>query len=181
MVSLEIDESWTLFLDRDGVINEKIENDYVKNWTEFFFIPGSLDAIAHLSNIFKRIIIVTNQRGVGKGVMTENDLDIIHKKMIEQISNQSGKIDKIYFCTDLSDSSEFRKPNIGMGIEAIMDFPDISFVKSVMVGDSLCDQIFAEQLGMLYVQIQNPIKTSSQSHLITRSLYDFTFLVKNVK
>lgn len=178
---LDIDKTWTLFLDRDGVINKKRDNDYVKNWSEFSFINGSLKAISKLSKVFGKIIIVTNQRGVGKGVMTESDLNIIHENMIIQISAYSGKIDKIYYCTDLLDNSEFRKPNIGMGLEAFKDFPDINFEKSVMVGDSISDQIFGEKLGMLYVQIQNPIKTSSQSHLVTKSLYDFASLVKNIE
>ena len=66
MFSFKIDKTWTLFLDRDGVINVKRDNDYVKNWEEFVFINGSIKAISRLTKVFGRIIIVTNQRGVGK-------------------------------------------------------------------------------------------------------------------
>ena len=75
MPKLIIDSSWTLFLDRDGVINEKLENDYVKNWDEFKFKEGALQAIAGLGKIFGRVFVVTNQRGVGLGLMTEEILN----------------------------------------------------------------------------------------------------------
>jgi D-glycero-D-manno-heptose 1,7-bisphosphate phosphatase len=84
---------WALFLDRDGVINDKLENDYVKDWSEFRFQTGVLNAIADLSCIFSRIFIVTNQRGVGLGLMTEKSLHEIHEKMISEIKNASGRID----------------------------------------------------------------------------------------
>jgi len=79
MKALKIDKTWTLFLDRDGVINHKRVNDYVKNWSEFSFIKGSLEAIYLLSQIFGKIIIVTNQRGVGRCI----------------IVNRQHKVDKI--------------------------------------------------------------------------------------
>ena len=66
-------KEWTLFLDRDGVINKELRDDYVKRWDEFIFEVGALEAIAKLSDIFGRIIIVTNQRGIGIEVMTEDD------------------------------------------------------------------------------------------------------------
>ena len=95
---LGIDKSWTLFLDRDGVINQKRDKDYVKNWAEFLFVEGSLEAISTLSKFFGRIIIVTNQRGVGKELMSEQDLIKIHEKMVHEINLSHGKIDKIYYC-----------------------------------------------------------------------------------
>jgi histidinol-phosphate phosphatase family protein len=150
---IKIDKSWTLFLDRDGVINEKKDNDYVKNWSEFTFLPGSLEAISNLSKLFERIIIVTNQRGVGKGFMREKDLLAIHEKMIDEIKFNAGYISKIYFCTDLSDDSEFRKPNSGMANQAKFDFPEIDFEKSIIVGDSYSDMIFGDRLKMKKVLI----------------------------
>ena len=85
------DYSWTLFLDRDGVINTKIENDYVKKWEDFHFVDGSLNSLHLLSKKFHRIIIVTNQQGIGKGLFTEDDLSLVHNKMkteIEQVKLQ---------------------------------------------------------------------------------------------
>jgi histidinol-phosphate phosphatase family protein len=140
----------TLFLDRDGVINKLRTNDYVKNWEEFEFLPGVLDALRLFSKQFKRIIVVTNQRGVGKGVMTENMLQDIHEKMITAIENAGGRIDKVYYCTAISENDPDRKPNTGMALQAKKDFPELDFSQSVMVGDNESDSLFAQKLGMKY-------------------------------
>jgi histidinol-phosphate phosphatase family protein len=145
---INVDNSWSLFLDRDGVINEKLDNDYVKNWGEFKFKEGALQAIAGLGKIFGRVFVVTNQRGVGLGLMTEEGLNEIHDRMHSEVIGASGRIDKIYYCTVVDNCAECRKPNIGMGLKAKSDFPEIEFSKSIMVGDSISDIMFAKNLGM---------------------------------
>jgi len=147
-MKLNIDKTWTLFLDRDGVINEKRENDYVKNWGEFSFTNGALDAISRLSVVFGKIIIVTNQRGVGKGIMTEIQLLSIHDELTKAANQSGGRIDKIFYCADLLDTSDCRKPNIGMALKAKMYFPEIDFRKSIMIGDSKSDMEFGKRLSM---------------------------------
>jgi histidinol-phosphate phosphatase family protein len=122
------DNSWSLFLDRDGVINEKLENEYVKNWDEFKFKDGVLQAIAGLGKIFGRIFKATNQRGVALGVMTEDKLNEIHDKMLLEVTNVSGRVDKINYCTRVDNSSECRKPNIGMGLKAKSDLLKLNFL-----------------------------------------------------
>src|SRR3954463_569196 len=94
---LNIDQTWTLFLDRDGVINKKLENDYVKHWIEFEFIDGAVDALKFLKSIFSHIVVVTNQQGIGKRLYRTEDLEIIHKNMVYEIAFHGGKIDKVYF------------------------------------------------------------------------------------
>ena len=143
----------TLFLDRDGVINKLRQNDYVKSWDEFEFRPGILEQLSEWNKHFKHIIIVTNQRGVGKKIMTEKDLENIHKKMLEVIVNNKGRIDKIYYCTAVSDKDYNRKPNIGMFVRACREFPDIKPETSIMIGDSNSDMIFAENCGMKGLKI----------------------------
>lgn len=138
----------TLFLDRDGVINRHRPNDYVKTWNEFEFLPGVLQSLGSLSKKFKHIIIVTNQRGVGKGIMTEQTLQKIHGRMVREIEKSGGRIDRIYYCTDLNNDSYDRKPNIGMALRAKKDFPDIDFSKSVMIGDSESDMEFGRRAGI---------------------------------
>lgn len=174
----KIDKSWTLFLDRDGVINEKLENDYVKNWSEFSFIKGTFEALSTLSSLFGTIIVVTNQRGVGKGIMTLDDLNLIHFRMLECITKNFGKVDGIYFCSDVLDTSECRKPNIGMANQAKIDFPWIDFSKSVMIGDSRSDIEFGQRLGMKTVYISNEPNSSlsdiNVNSKIFKSLKDFT-------
>lgn len=143
----------TLFLDRDGVINVLRPNDYVKSWDEFVFREGILEQLAQWSSRFRHIVIVTNQRGVGRGRMSSEDLDAIHRRMVEVINQHGGRIDHIYVCTAIEDSDECRKPNIGMALAAQRDFPDIDFSRSLMIGDSLSDELFAMRAGMAFLYI----------------------------
>lgn len=138
----------TLFLDRDGVINRQRPHDYVKTTDEFIFIDGVVEALRLLAPLFQHILIVTNQRGVGKGVMSEKALEEIHAYMTDAISKAGGRIDKIYVCTDVNNSSINRKPNIGMAIQAKQDYPDIDFSQSMMAGDSFSDMEFAQRAGI---------------------------------
>lgn len=156
---IPVDKSWTLFLDRDGVINKKIDNDYVRRWEDFHFLDGSLDALTKLSQIFGRIVIITNQRGIAKGLYSANDLNTIHEQMLGEITKAGGRVDGIFFCPHLGDEPECdcRKPKPGMANQAKSKFPEIDFSKSVLVGDSLSDIVFGERLGMITVNI-----TSSQ-------------------
>ena len=138
----------TLFLDRDGVINEERPNDYVKTTEEFVFIFGVLEALKILNKHFEQIIIVTNQRGVGKEIMSKKTLEEIHQQMLNQIEKSGGRIDKIYVCTDTESSSLNRKPNIGMALQAQKDFPNIVFKESILIGNSLSDMQFGKNLQM---------------------------------
>lgn len=151
---MKFDSSWTLFLDRDGVINEREDGGYVTKVEDFSFVPGSIKAIEKLSNIFGRIVIVTNQAGIGKGLMTEKQLQKIHQHLLKTIDLLDGRIDKIYHCPDTPDSnSPNRKPEIGMAMQAKADFPEIEFSRSVIVGDSVSDMAFGARLGMVKVFI----------------------------
>jgi histidinol-phosphate phosphatase family protein len=173
--TIDFDKSWTLFLDRDGVINEKLENDYVKTWDEFTFKYGVLEAIARLGRIFGRIFVVTNQRGVGFGLMTEEKLNEIHARMCFEVARAHGKIDRVYYCTEIDERSECRKPNIGMGLRARSDFPEIEFSKSILVGDSISDLEFGKNLGMKTIFIGSPKETIELDGLVIfESLHDFS-------
>src|SRR5688572_14103834 len=123
---LNIDSTWTLFLDRDGVINKKLENDYVKHSTEFEFIDGSLNALRMLNSIFGIIVVVTNQQCIGKKIIFPEDLELIHQNMMYEITYLKGRIDKIYHSPHLdADNHPTRKPGIGMALQAKEDFPSI--------------------------------------------------------
>jgi histidinol-phosphate phosphatase family protein len=148
----------TLFLDRDGVINVYRPDDYVKSVDEFVFIDGVREALRILSSLFARIIVVTNQRGVAKGLMTLQDLETIHRYMIESVEATGGRIDGVYVSTALDDSHLDRKPNPGMAFCAKRDFPDIDFANSRMVGDSVSDIQFANNAGIPAVLIGNKCK-----------------------
>lgn len=148
MIDLKkIDNTWTLFLDRDGVINHEKYKDYIHTWDEFYFYDGVKEASAVFAKKFRYVIVVTNQRGVGKGVTRPEDLQLIHKNMRLEIGKAGGRIDAIYFCTDLDDTSINRKPNTGMGLQAVKDFPAIDLSKTIMIGNTLSDMEFGRKLG----------------------------------
>jgi D-glycero-D-manno-heptose 1,7-bisphosphate phosphatase len=144
----KIDKSWTLFLDRDGVVNHEKYKDYIHRWDEFVFYDGVRDAIKIFATRFKYIIVVTNQKGVGKGVTKLEDLHIIHDNMKAEIEKAGGRIDKIYFCTELDENNPNRKPNPGMGLQALKDFPEIDIKKAIMIGNTISDMEFGRNLGI---------------------------------
>jgi histidinol-phosphate phosphatase family protein len=146
---MKIDKSWTLFLDRDGVINKELPGDYVKTWAEFNFEPGALEAMAQLNRLFSGIYIVTNQRGVGIKVMSEDDLHRIHQKMMEEVERAGGRVDKIYYCADADRNSPMRKPRPGMALKAKQENPAIDLSKSIIAGNSKSDMEFGRAAGMV--------------------------------
>jgi len=142
----KIEKGWTLFIDRDGVVNEEKINEYVHHWHEFKFYDKAKEAFKILSEIFTTIIMVTNQRGVARGLTKLEDLKKIHTNMELELRQAGGRIDKIYYCTDME--SPNRKPNPGMGLKALKDFPKIELTKSVMIGNALSDMEFGRNLGV---------------------------------
>ena len=147
--------TWTLFLDRDGVINERLPGRYVKDWEEFQFTPNCLKAIEAFGKMFHTIVVVTNQQGIDKGIMTKEELDGVHNTLLTEVKNSGGHIDRIYYCPKLSKfNPPCRKPNTGMAWQAKKDFPNIDFQKSIMVGDSFSDMEFGWQLGMRTIFIE---------------------------
>jgi len=153
------DHEWTLFLDRDGVINRRLPGSYVQNSSEFAFLEGALSSIKIFSEIFQRIIIVTNQQGVGKGIMTVEQLHKVHYHMIDNIEAHGGRIDNSYFCPSLvSTKPNCRKPSSNMAIWAQSDFPDIDFAKSIMIGDMPSDIEFGNSLKMITFHVNGDSK-----------------------
>jgi D-glycero-D-manno-heptose 1,7-bisphosphate phosphatase len=92
----QVNSHWTLFLDRDGVINAEKEDGYIFNYGEFAFYDRVKEALKVFASTFGRIVVVTNQRGVGRGMMTAADLHLIHDKMVAEITLAGGRIDRIY-------------------------------------------------------------------------------------
>ncbi len=151
---LNIDRTWSLFLDRDGVINKRLMDDYVKTIEEFEFLPDVPESLGKLSEIFGKIFVITNQRGIARELMTEDDLNNIHEYMISEINKANGRVDKVYFCPhDRDESCGCRKPEPGMAIKAQQDFPEIDFNKSIMVGDTSSDIEFGRNAGMYTIKL----------------------------
>ncbi len=141
----------TLFLDRDGVLNRHICPGYVTRWSEWEWLPGVLEELPRWAAKFPRIVLVSNQRGVGKGVMTDEDLSRVHAQMMADILEAGGRIDLALYCTSVSDEDPRRKPNTGMFREAQALFPEIDAKSSVMLGDTQTDAAFAENCGMQFI------------------------------
>lgn len=136
-----------LFLDRDGVI---IENrmDYVKSLGEVDFIPGALEALARISRHGERIVIITNQSAVGRGLLTSITLDAIHGYMLEHIRAAGGRIDGIYVCPHHPDDNcDCRKPAPGLLLRAAREL-GIDLSSSVLIGDNLTDVLAARAVGV---------------------------------
>ena len=176
---LKIDKTWTLFLDRDGVINVRLIDDYVKIPEDFTFIEGVPEAIRDLSSKFGRIVVVTNQQGIGKGLMTESDLENVHNKMLAEISKVGGNIDRIYFSPFKKEENNItRKPQIGIALQARKEFPEINFKKSVIIGDSISDIIFGKKLKMKTVFVSDDLDLINKNFRIidftVKSLYEFS-------
>lgn len=153
----------TLFLDRDGVLNRRLIADYVKRPEEFEWLPGVLPALQVLRPRFSRVVVVTNQQGVGKGLMTDVDLAAVHRRMRGQAAAVGVNFDAVYACTSLAaDQDPRRKPGPGMGHEAQAEFPEIDFRQSIMVGDSPSDMAFGEGLGMACVGIGDRVAVAER-------------------
>ena len=171
-----IDFSWTLFLDRDGVINRRFFGDYVTKVDDFHFQSGVFEFLNFANKYFHKIIVVTNQQGVGKGIMTDSELEEIHQFMIKSIIKQGGRIDRVYSATNLRDAeNNIRKPNSFMGYQAKNDYPSIDFNKSIMIGDTNSDILFGKNLGMKTILINSPEKVTEESDFQISSLTELIF------
>lgn len=128
----------TIFLDRDGVINEN-RSDYVKRWSEFRFLPGSREAIARLTQAGHRIVVCTNQAAVARGVISLEAVHEIHRRMMASICEEGGRIEHIYFCPHKKEGDCLcRKPRPGMLLQA-RDELSLDMRGAVLIGDSITD------------------------------------------
>lgn len=165
------DKTWTLFLDRDGVINVEKQADYINHWDEFVFYPSAEKSVANLSQLFLHTVIVTNQKGVGKGITPLDELTRIHQNMTAAVQKEGGNIHAIYFCSDLEATSTHRKPNAGMALDAKKDFPGINFSKSIIIGNNASDMKFGRNVGMTTILLTTTVLLET----VDFSLYDYHF------
>jgi len=135
-----------IILDRDGVINED-SDQYIKSPAEWRAIPGSLEAIARLNQWGYRVVVVTNQSGIGQGLFDMDTLNAIHDKMIKAVAQVGGRIDAVFFCPHVNDDKcECRKPQAGMLKEVARRYnADLAGVPAI--GDSLRDLQAAQSVG----------------------------------
>ncbi len=129
---------FTVFVDRDGVINRD-SDAYIKNCDEFHFLPGSLTAIARLTQMGYQVIVITNQSIIGRKMVEMDVLEAIFQKLVKGVEDTGGKIKDIFFCPHApGDNCDCRKPLPGMILKAKEKY-DIDLDKSCMIGDSAKD------------------------------------------
>lgn len=132
--------SGAIFIDRDGVVNRRRIGDYVKRWEEFEFLPGIFDVLPEIHRLGLLAVLITNQRGIGRGLMSEEDLAEIHASMSRELRERTGHdFDGMYHCPhDRDEGCDCRKPKPGMLVRAAADL-EINPKDSWMIGDSESD------------------------------------------
>ena len=149
----------TVFLDRDGVINEKLpEGSYVTRWAEFQLLPGVAEAIARLNQAGQRVVVVSNQRGISLGLYTAAAVLDLHSALQELLARSGAHVDGFYFCPHDRGECNCRKPLPGLFEQAVAEFPDITAQTSAMIGDSKVDVEFGRRLGMKVVFVDGDPK-----------------------
>jgi histidinol-phosphate phosphatase family protein len=177
-----VDTSWTLFLDRDGVINERNFEGYITSPDHFVFKNGVFDALIIFNTFFNKKILVTNQQGVAKGIMTECNLKEVHGYMEQELKTKLDfEFDATFTATNLKGSgNDRRKPNKAMALEAKELFPNIDFNKSIMIGDTDGDIKFGTNLGMKTVLVSSNEVVSEKSDVVVGSLIEFALMLKKI-
>lgn len=136
-----------VFLDRDGVIIENVDT-YVRSWAEVAFLPGSLEALARLARSPYKVVIVTNQSAVGRGILRLDEAEIINSRILDAIRTAGGRVDGAYICPHgPQDHCDCRKPLPGLLRRAAADL-DIDLAASIMVGDALTDLQAGQAAGV---------------------------------
>jgi len=141
-----------LFLDRDGVINEKAPpHDYIRSWSQFRFLPNIADWIRIFNALDYLVIVVTNQRGVARGVMSREAVDVIHANMVRELARAGARIDDVFVCPHETDTCDCRKPKPGLVVQAKAKW-DIDLERSLMIGDSDDDEDLAQACGLRFLR-----------------------------
>jgi D-glycero-D-manno-heptose 1,7-bisphosphate phosphatase len=166
----------TIFLDRDGVVNEKMpEGQYVKSWDDFHLLPGVPQAIARLNRAGKQVIVVSNQRGIALGLYSAADVHAIHSALQDLLADHGAHVDAFYFCPHDRGQCNCRKPLPGMFEQAAQKFPGLTGANSVMIGDSFSDIEFGHRLGMRTIFIEGDLDRQKPGIEKARALADQRF------
>jgi D-glycero-D-manno-heptose 1,7-bisphosphate phosphatase len=137
-----------VFLDRDGVINRKApEGSYVTSPAALELLPGALEGLRLLADLDVPVVVVTNQRGIALGRMSEADLERIHERLRAEVEAAGARLDLIVHCPHDHGECDCRKPGIGMFERAAGAFPSIELERSVVIGDSASDMEAARHIG----------------------------------
>jgi D-glycero-D-manno-heptose 1,7-bisphosphate phosphatase len=182
-----------IFIDRDGTINNEV--DFLRTPDQLKLIPRSADAITELNKLNLKVFILTNQSGIARGLLTENDLRGIHNRLLQMLENQDARIDKIYYCPHHPEGSieEFRKdcqcrkPKPGMLLTAAKEY-NIDLSASYIIGDKMIDMQAGNNCGARTVlvltgygkaELEDCRKNGVRIDHIAENLYDAVKFIKN--
>jgi D-glycero-D-manno-heptose 1,7-bisphosphate phosphatase len=166
----------TVFLDRDGVLNQKMpEGHYVSSWEEFQPLQGIVQAIGKLNHAGIRVIVISNQRGIALGRMTNAAVETIHARFQDFLKASSAHIDAFYFCPHDKEACDCRKPKPGLFLQAIRDFPAIQPETSIVIGDSLSDIEAGHNFGMATIWISGDAESRRPEWVKAHELANATF------
>jgi D-glycero-D-manno-heptose 1,7-bisphosphate phosphatase len=142
-----------VFLDRDGVINERPSAaSYIGSWEEIRLIPTIVDWIRLFNFLGYLVVVVTNQRGVALGLTSREAVETIHEKIIEHVAAQGARIDHVLYCPHEENTCNCRKPKPGLLLEAQARW-GIDFSRSILIGDSDRDRALAQSVGLRFVLV----------------------------
>jgi D-glycero-D-manno-heptose 1,7-bisphosphate phosphatase len=165
-----------VFLDRDGVINRKLpEGEYVTRWDRFELLDRVPEAVKLINRAGFLAIIVTNQRGIARGLMSEADLVAIHGRLLEELHKSGARLDAIYYCPHDLDACDCRKPKTGLFERSRRDFPGLRFEDSLVIGDSQSDIEAGRRLGCRTVLIgveEDRSSANRSASSVASTLYD---------
>jgi len=169
-------KQWVLFLDRDGVINQPIIDDYARKPYDFLFTERCIEALELLSKSFGKLVLVTNQQGVGKGVMSEADLENVHLKLYRKLKeNNIAYLDLALYAPYLKKNNHaWRKPNTGMASRALKTLNLEPNTPIIMIGDSPGDMALADKINAIKVRISTPQFTFDNQDYTFDSLWHFS-------
>jgi D-glycero-D-manno-heptose 1,7-bisphosphate phosphatase len=166
----------TVFIDRDGVVNEKMpEGRYVTTWRDFHVLPGVVEAIGLLNQARLRVVVVSNQRGIALGLYSIEDVRAINAEFERMLEAAGMHVDGIYFCPHDKKECNCRKPLPGLFEQAAKDIPGISATSSVMMGDSVSDIEFGRRLGMKTIFIEGDPARQKPGSELARELADLSY------
>jgi histidinol-phosphate phosphatase family protein len=168
-----------VFLDRDGVINRKLPSDhYVKSPVEFEILPRVPQAMAMIKDLGFLLVVVTNQRGIARGFMTEDELAAVHLFMTDELKKAGAELDAIYTCPHRDeDDCRCRKPKPGL-LLAAADHLDVALSASFMVGDSASDIAAGKEAGTMTVRIRS--EEDPDADFTFPGLWDFALYLRGL-
>ena len=165
-----------MFLDRDGILNEKMpEGHYVTRPEEFHVLAGVPEALRRLNGAGLRVIVVSNQRGISKGLYTASDVEAIHAEFQRLLNGAGARVDAFFICPHDKGQCNCRKPLPGLFEQAVEQFPGIAAATSVMIGDSISDIEFGRRLGMTTIFIEGEPKRQKSGAEDAANLADMRF------